>query len=278
MQPLILVPEFAFTFSLAQDVLSLHPMDLPAGKKIYFASDFHLGIPDLRTSIEREKRICKWLDSIAESAEVLYLVGDIFDAWFEYGNVVPKGHTRFLGKLAQLRDSGLVIEAFTGNHDLWMLDYFESELGIPVHHEPIRRTINGKSFFIGHGDGLGPGDHGYKMLKKVLRSPFSQWLYRRVHPNTGVGLAAWFSGLGSKHADMPTKEFRGPDKEWLVQFCLETLNNEHIDYFVFGHRHIAIEYPLPQNSLYINLGDWIKFDSYGEFDGSAMRLKFYKAN
>ncbi len=251
-------------------------MELPQGKKVYFASDFHLGIPDHATSLERERRICAWLDGIKSDAAQLFLVGDLFDTWFEYKNVVPRGFTRFMGKLAELSDNGLKIEAFTGNHDLWMLDYFARELNIPVHHGPVQREINGKKFFIAHGDGLGPGDHGYKFLKKVLRSPVSQWLYRRVHPDTGVGMASWFSRLGPKHADAPVKEFLGPEKEWLVQFCMETLNHQHFDYFIFGHRHIAIEYPLPQSSLYVNLGDWIRYDSYAEFDGKDLKLKYYK--
>jgi UDP-2,3-diacylglucosamine hydrolase len=252
-------------------------MQLPPGKKVYFASDFHFGIPDRATSIAREKRICQWLDEIKTDAARLYLVGDIFDTWFEYRNVVPKGYTRFFGKLAELSDSGLEIIAFTGNHDLWMLNYFKDELNIPVHHAPITEEINGKKLFIAHGDGLGPGDHGYKLLKSVLRSPFSQWLYRRVHPDTGVGVASWFSRLGPKHADIPIKEFMGPDKEMLVQFCLDTLKHEHYDYFIFGHRHIAIEYPLPQNSMYVNLGDWIRYDSYAVMDGTELKLEYYKA-
>lgn len=250
-------------------------MDIPEGKKIYFASDFHLGIPDKATSIAREKRLCNWLDQISKDAVQLYLVGDIFDTWFEYKNVVPKGFTRFMGKLAELSDKGLSIEAFTGNHDLWMRGYFEAELNIPVHHHPIERTFNGKKFFIAHGDGLGPGDHGYKLLKKVLRSPVSQWLYRRLHPDTGVGMAGWFSRLGPKHG-VEEDPFLGPEKEWLVQFCLQKLKEEHTDYFIFGHRHIAIEYPLPNNSLYINLGDWLRYDSYAVFDGEHLKLNFYK--
>jgi UDP-2,3-diacylglucosamine hydrolase len=250
-------------------------MILPQGKKIYFASDFHFGIPDKATSIAREKRVCLWLDEIKKDAAHLYLVGDIFDAWFEYKNVVPKGYTRFLGKLAELSDAGLPIEAFTGNHDLWMRGYFQEELNIPIHHEPIKREFNGKQFFIGHGDGLGPGDNGYKILKTVLRNPFSQWLYRRIHPDTGVGIASWLSHKGPKHiaADDP---FLGPDKEFLVQFCLQHLQQEHINYFIFGHRHIAIEYPLPQNSLYVNLGDWLQFNSYAVFDGVDLKLQYYK--
>jgi UDP-2,3-diacylglucosamine hydrolase len=251
-------------------------MELPDGKKVYFASDFHLGIPDRATSIAREKRLCKWLDEVSTDAAEIYLVGDLFDTWFEYKNVVPKGYTRFLGKLAMLTDAGMHIEAFTGNHDLWMRGYFEDELNIQVHHEPITRIFNGKKFFIAHGDGLGPGDHGYKLLKKVLRSPLSQWLYRRVHPDTGVGIAGWFSRLGPKHTDGGEEQFLGPEKEWLVQFALDKLKQEHVDYFIFGHRHITLEYPLPQNSLYVNLGDWIRYNSYAEFDGKDLRLKYYK--
>ncbi len=254
-------------------------MELPAGKKIYFASDFHFGIPTHAASVARERRVCQWLDEVSKDAAQIYLVGDMFDAWFEYKNVVPKGYTRFLGKLAELTDKGMHIEAFTGNHDLWMKGYFHQELNIHVHHQPIERTFNGKSFFIGHGDGLGPGDHGYKMLKKVLRSPVSQWMYRRLHPDTGVGLAGWFSRRGEKHTggDQEEKEpFLGPEKEWLVQFCLETLNEKHFDYFIFGHRHLALEYLLPQNSLYVNLGDWLRYDSYGEFDGKDLKLKYYR--
>lgn len=251
-------------------------MELPKGKKIYFASDFHLGIPDHATSLEREKRICHWLNEISGDAEQLYLVGDLFDTWFEYKNVVPKGFTRFMGKLAELRDGGLHIETFTGNHDLWMRSYFKEELDIPVHHAPIIREFNGKKFYIAHGDGLGPGDTGYKILKSVLRNSFSQWLYRRVHPDTGVGLAGWFSRLGPKHADGPVKEFLGPEKEMLVQYCLEYLKKEQMDYFIFGHRHIAIEYPLTEKSVYVNLGDWIRYDSYAVFDGDNLKLKYYK--
>lgn len=251
-------------------------MLLPEGKKIYFASDFHLGIPDRATSQARERRLCSWLDSISADAHHIYLVGDLFDAWFEYKNVIPKGYTRFLGKLAELTDNGIHIEAFTGNHDLWMRGYFQDELNIEVHHNPIQRTFNDKRFFIGHGDGLGPGDHGYKLLKKVLRNPFSQWLYRRMHPDTGVGIAEWFSRRGSKHFSDDEEKFMGPEREWLVQFCLQTLETEYYDYFIFGHRHITLEYPLPQNSLYVNLGDWLRYDSYAAFDGKDLKLNFYK--
>ena len=249
-------------------------MQLPLGKKIYFASDFHLGIPDPATSRKREILLCKWLDGIKEDAACLYLVGDIFDVWFEYKNVVPKGFTRFLGKLAELSDAGIRIEAFTGNHDLWMRNYFEDELNIPVHHNPLEIEINNKRFFIAHGDGLGPGDHGYKLLKKVLRNPLAQWLYRRLHPDTGVGVANYFSRKGPKHVS-GEKQFLGEEKEWLIIFSKEKLKEKHYDYFIFGHRHLAVQHELKPDSLYINLGDWITFNSYAVFDGAHLDLKFY---
>lgn len=250
-------------------------IDLPKGKKIYFASDFHLGIPDKMTSRQREILLCKWLDEISEDAACLYLVGDIFDVWFEYKNVIPKGYTRFLGKLAELSDSGMRIEVFTGNHDLWMHGYFEEELNIPVHHQPLEVKANGKRFLIAHGDGLGPGDHGYKFLKGVLRNPLAQWLYRRLHPDTGVGVANYFSRKGPKHVQTE-KEFLGPDKEWLVLYSKDKLKEKHYDYFIFGHRHLAITYPIAERSLYVNLGDWISFNSYAEFDGTHLELKYFK--
>lgn len=250
-------------------------MQLSPNKKIYFASDFHLGIPDKPATIEREKRLCAWLDEIQKDAAILYLVGDIFDAWFEYKNVVPKGFTRFLGKLAMLRDQGLVIEAFTGNHDLWMRGYFQEELDIPVHHAPIIRTFNNKKFLIAHGDGLGPGDNGYKLMKKVLNSSIAQWLYRRIHPDTGVGIASWLSKKGPKHVSGQEDKFLG-EQEWLVQYARSILQKEDVDYFIFGHRHIACEYPLTEQSKYINLGDWIRYDSYAVFDGNDLQLKFHK--
>lgn len=249
-------------------------MHLPEGKKIYFASDFHLGIPDRAASRQRERLICKWLNDISHDAYLIYLVGDIFDVWFEYKHVVPKGYTRFLGTLAGMTDSGIRIEAFTGNHDLWMRGYFEDELNIPVHHHPITIDVNDKKFFIAHGDGLGPGDRGYKFLKQVMGNPFSQWLYRRLHPDSGVGIASYFSHKGPKHTDSEAA-FLGEDKEWLISFSKEKLKEQHYDYFIFGHRHIAITFPLQENSLYVNLGDWIRYNSYAVFDGKDLALQFY---
>ncbi len=250
-------------------------MQLPEGKKIYFASDFHLGIPDLETSHQRERFLCQWLDAIAGDAAIIYLVGDIFDVWFEYKHVVPKGYVRFLGKLAALTDSGIKIEAFTGNHDLWMQDYFEKELHIPVHHDNITFDANGKSFFLGHGDGIGPGDRKYKFMKKIMVSPVAQWVYRKIHPDTGMGIANYFSRRGAK-SRLEDHEFYGEAKEWQILFARECLKHHYYNYFIFGHRHYAYELPLGNGSYYYNLGDWLYYFTYGVFDGVSFELKTYE--
>lgn len=245
--------------------------------QIYFVSDFHLGVDAQLTSRERERKILRWLDVIAADATELYLVGDVFDFWFEYKSVVPKGHVRLLGKLAELVDGGLPIHFFTGNHDMWIFRYFEDELGIPTHRQPIQKEWNGRRFFIGHGDGLGPGDHGYKFLKKVLANPTCQWLYERFHPNFGLWLMRQSSG-GSRAATNPAEaHFMGAEKEWLVQFCEAQLKTEHIDYFIFGHRHLPIDYKLSNGkSRYVNLGEWMNHCSFAAFDGEGVKLKFFE--
>lgn len=244
--------------------------------KIYFASDFHLGLDTpLHTNREREQLICQWLESIREDAAEIYLVGDLFDFWFEYKRVVPKGHVRFLGKLAELADSGIPITVFSGNHDIWMFGYLEDELGIPVHQSPIRKEWNQKQFLIGHGDGLGPGDRGYKRIKKIFRNPFCQWLFARIHPNAGIALANYWSG--KSRATSAREQFLGEQNEWLIHYCERKIaHSPEIDYFVFGHRHLPIDYVLSNGrSRYINLGDWLKFFSYAVFDGERMKLEFF---
>lgn len=245
-------------------------------KQVFFASDFHLGIDADTSSRERERRLVQWLDAIAPEADHIFLVGDLFDHWFEYRSVVPRGFVRFLGKLAELRDRGIPIEAFTGNHDMWMFGYLEEELGIPVHREPIEREFEGKRFFIGHGDGLGPGDHGYKALKKVLANPLCQWLFARIHPDTGIALMRWFS-TRSRAATGGEEKFLGNDREWLVQFCEERIRERSYDYFVFGHRHLPLDITLSDGrTRYVNLGDWLQYDTYARFDGEELRLENWK--
>jgi len=245
-------------------------------KKVYFASDFHLGTTGATTSQVRERLIVQWLESILPEMDALYLVGDVWDYWFEYGKVIPKGSTRLLGMLAKIRDAGIPVYYFTGNHDMWMFSYLQDELDIPILREPVIHEINGKKFYIGHGDGLGPGDYGYKFIKKVFASPVSQWMFARLHPNTGLKIMKYWSGRSRHHTQIEEK-FLGPDKEWLVQHALEVLKKEPIDYFIFGHRHLPIDYDLGVNQArYINLGDWLSYNSYAVFDGQELALTFYK--
>lgn len=250
-------------------------MNLSPGKKVYFSSDNHLGAPTYEASRKREKIFVQWLDSIKADAEVIFLLGDLFDFWFEYKTVVPKGFVRTLGKLAELRDSGIQIHFFVGNHDLWMDDYFETELNIPVYHKPKTFEFNGKHFFIGHGDGLGPGDKGYKRMKKVFTNRFSKWLYRWLHPDIGVRLAQYFSVKNKLISGEEDTKFLGEDKEWLALYAKRKLEEKHYDYFVFGHRHLPMEIKLSDQSTYFNLGDWIGHYTYSVFDGEKMELKSF---
>ncbi len=247
-------------------------------KKTYFASDFHLGVAAKLSSKERELQIVRWLTSIQEDAEAIYLVGDVFDFWFEYKTVVPKGFVRLLGKLAELRDAGIPIYFFTGNHDMWMFRYFEDEFGIPIYREPIIRTIGGKTFFIGHGDGLGPDDYKYKLLKKVFSNRLCQFLFAQVHPNIGIGLASFLS-VKNRELEPVEETFLGEDNEWLLQYANRKVErlDQHIDYFLFGHRHLPIDFLLKnQKSRYINIGEWLHGCSYGVFDGEEMRIEFFE--
>lgn len=249
-------------------------MQLPRNKKIYFLSDFHLGAPDEASSLQREKLIVRFLDEIRDNAEAIFIVGDVFDFWFEYKKVVPKGHVRLLGKLAELTDAGISIHYFVGNHDMWMKDYFTKELNIPVYLEPKEFKIGNKLFLIGHGDGLGPEDHGYKRLKKVFRNPVSKWLFGILPPYLGMGIANYFSRKSRAATGSSEQTFLGEEKEWLIIYSKEVSKQKKIDYFIFGHRHLPIDYRL-NNSRYINLGDWISYYTYAVFDGNDIQLKSY---
>lgn len=244
-------------------------------KKIYFASDQHFGAPTVQKSKVRERKFIQWIESIRDDAEIIFLLGDLFDFWFEYKKAVPKGFVRILGKLAELSDSGIKIYFFVGNHDLWMHDYFETELNIPVYHKPKEFNFNGKTFLIGHGDGLGPGDKGYKRMKKVFTNPFSKWLYRWLHPDIGIKLAQYLSVKNKLISGEEDVKFLGEENEWLVQYCKRKLEKKHFDYFIFGHRHLPMEIQLQQNSKYINTGDWISHYTYSVFDGKDLMLKSY---
>jgi UDP-2,3-diacylglucosamine hydrolase len=244
---------------------------------IYFASDFHLGAGTFAESLQREKKIVRWLNQVVQpSASELYLLGDTFECWYEYRKVVPKGFSRLLGCLAEFVDAGIPVSVFTGNHDLWMFGYLKEELGVSLYHKEIKKEWGGKRFLLGHGDGLGPGDYGYKKMKKVLTHPMAQWAYSRLHPNFGLSLAQYFSRVSRKY-NSEADDFMGIEKEWLVQYCEEILKQEEIDYFIFGHRHVPINYLLSNNkSRYINLGDWMRHFSYCLWDGTNLHYHFFE--
>lgn len=245
-------------------------------KKIYFLSDFHLGAPNAADSLVREKKIIRFLEEIRHDAAEIFIVGDLFDFWYEYKKVVPKGYVRILGKMAEITDSGIPIHFFVGNHDMWMKDYFQKELNIPVYFEPKDFEYYGKKFLVGHGDGLGPGDHGYKFIKKVFRNRFSQWLFGILPPYIGMGIAHYFSRKSRAQTGQTDEVFLGEEGEWLIVYCRDVLKHRHYDYMIFGHRHLPIDCRLSETSRYINLGDWIKYFSYAVFDGNDLELKYYK--
>ena len=242
--------------------------------KIYFASDLHLGVPDREKSLAREKFFVQWLDKIKSDAEAIYLLGDIFDFWFEYKKVVPKGYVRLLGKLAELSDKGISINIFTGNHDMWIFDYIETEINAHIYREPVQICLKEKHFYIGHGDGVGPGDKSYKIIKKIFQNKLCQWLFERVHPNLGISIAQYWSKKSRIANNEKNRKYYG-DKEWLTQFCKQKMKTIDVDYFIFGHRHLPLEIDLGNQTKYINLGDWINYKSYAVFDGKKLKLKHY---
>ncbi|MES3016941.1 MAG: UDP-2,3-diacylglucosamine diphosphatase [Bacteroidota bacterium] len=244
------------------------------GTKIYFASDFHLGVPTHTSSREREDRIVRWLDLIKGDASEIFLMGDIFDFWFEYATVIPRGFIRFQGKLAELSDSGIKITFFKGNHDMWMFDYFGEEMGIDIISDELLLERNGKKFYLHHGDGLGPGDKMYKILKKIFRSRTCQWLFARLHPNLGVGIAQKWS-RSSRAQNAKLEVFEDAEHEWLYTHSRELLQKNFYDFLIFGHRHLPLDLTLGQ-SRYINLGEWLSFNSYAVFDGENLELKYFE--
>jgi UDP-2,3-diacylglucosamine hydrolase len=238
-------------------------------KKIYFASDFHLGSSNKEENIIREKKIISWLNSIEKDAKAIYLLGDIFDFWFEYKKVVPKGFIRLLGKLSELTDKGIEIHYVVGNHDMWMDDYLEQEIGLKLHFKEFIIKEDDKLIFLGHGDGLGKGDYKYKILKKIFSSNLCKWLFSRLHPNFGIGLGQAWSNKSRKKQELNISE----DNEILAGYCKEQQKNNPVDYYVFGHRHIPIDVKIDERCRYINLGDWIHHNTYAVYSDQKLELK-----
>ena len=240
--------------------------------KIYFASDFHLGLPAGSVPVEREKKVVKWLNSVAGDAKEIYLLGDIFDFWWEYKLVVPKGFTRFFGAVSEITDSGIPVHFFTGNHDMWVGNYFSDECGMTIHTSPITAQFDGKRFHLAHGEGLGTKSTGYKLLLSIFRNKPLQVMYSALHPSIGVGIGHRWS-LNSRLGKGITTEFLGEEKEDLITYARTILENEKIDYFIFGHRHLAMKYNLLPETEIVFLGDWIKNGSYAEWDGKGLSFK-----
>jgi UDP-2,3-diacylglucosamine hydrolase len=244
--------------------------------RIYFASDFHFGIPDRESSLKREALFIRWLDEVKKDASEIYLMGDLFDFWFEYKTAIPKGYVRLLGKLAEITDAGIAVHLFRGNHDMWAFDYLEKEAGIKLHRNPEILKFGEKVFYLAHGDGLGPGDHGYKMIKKIFQSPVNQWLFRWIHPDWGMRMGLYWSRK-SRYANQ--------SKENTVQHDIDLINSRlvvhskevlkdhgEINFFVYGHCHVPLEIILAPHCKQISLGDWIVNFSYAVFDGNDLKL------
>jgi len=241
-------------------------------RKIYFASDFHLGLPAGSPPVEREKKVVAWLNSVAKDSKEIYLLGDIFDFWWEYKLVVPRGYTRFLGTVSSITDSGIPVHFFTGNHDMWVSDYLSGECGFTIHTTPITTIFNGKKFHLAHGEGLGTQDAGYKILLSIFRNKPLRAMYSALHPSIGVGIGHKWS-LNSRLIKGIKKDFLGEEKEDLIRYAKTILKSDKIDYFIFGHRHLAMIYKLNEETEIVFLGDWIKNGSYAEWDGKTLLFK-----
>jgi len=248
--------------------------------KIYFASDFHLGIPDRESSLKREKILVRWLDKVSADATAIFLMGDVFDFWFEYKYVVPKGYVRLLGKIAEITDSGIPVHLFRGNHDVWAFDYLNKELGVHLHRNAFVYEFEGKKLFLAHGDGLGPGDKGYKFLKKVFEFKPNQFLFRWLHPDLGARMGLYFSRqsrLANISKEGKKETAVSTESEMLFQYAKRKAEElPDVDYFIFGHRHIPMQEKVSEKAELIILGDWIIHFSYGIFEDGKMRLEYFK--
>lgn len=242
-------------------------------EKIYFISDMHLGLYPAAKSREREKVLVEWLHSIKEEMKELYLLGDIFDYWFEFRKVVPRGFVRFLGTLAELADSGVKIHFFIGNHDIWTFNYLQQEIGLTIHTENYIFEKSGKKFFIGHGDGLGKKEFGYRLMNRCFKNKFLQWCFSRVHPNLNLQLGLWWSKQSRYAKGLVAEPFKGVDKEDQTIYAKKILQKDFFDYFIFGHRHLPYDVKINDKTRVLNTGDWISYFTYTVFDGESLSLK-----
>lgn len=246
-------------------------------KNTYFLSDFHLGAHTLESPLENEKRIVRWLDSIKDEARAIYLLGDVVDFWFEYKTAVPRGFTRFFGKIAELTDRGIEVHWYTGNHDIWIFDYLPKEIGVQVHRKAEVCEIAGTSFFLAHGDNLDGRSKTFRFIRAVFNNRICQRLFSAIHPRWGIGFAHWWSSHSRANAVDPP-HYMGEENEYLVRFAKRELQRQHIDYFIFGHRHIMLDLMLQKDSRVLILGDWIHYFSYAVFDGKRVWLDQFEVS
>ena len=245
--------------------------------KIYFASDIHLGSNVFEDPLIVEKRFVRWLDSIKHDAKALYLLGDIFDFWFEYKHAVPRGFTRFLGKISELSDMGAEIHFFIGNHDIWFFDYLSNETNAIIHKKPYIAEIEGKKFFLAHGDGLGDKSKSFKLIRYIFHNKLCQILFAAIHPRWGIGFAYAWSRHSRQKSLRELAGYLGEDKECLVLFSKKYLQQDtSIDYFIFGHRHILLDLMISGKTRLMIIGDWIQYYSYAVFDGKEMILEQFE--
>jgi UDP-2,3-diacylglucosamine hydrolase len=249
-------------------------------QKIYFASDFHFGIPDHDSSLVREKKLVSWLEMVRKDAAEIFLMGDLFDFWFEYKTAIPRGYARLLGKLAQVTDEGVLVHLFRGNHDMWAFDYLTKELNIQLHRDPEFREFNGKNFYLAHGDGLGPGDQGYKFIKKVFANPLNQWLFRLIHPDLGIKMALFWSRKSRKVSEEREKKEEDITLKLIhnrISFHSNEMLKVHpdLDYLIYGHYHYPLDTRLTDKARQLVLGDWITHFTYAVFDGEQLEFKTF---
>lgn len=252
-------------------------LNIEEGKKVYFASDAHFGLELFTTPIEAQKRFCAWMDNIKPDCGALFLVGDMFDYWFEYRTVVPKGFVRFMAKVAEFTDCGIPVYIFYGNHDMWMLDYLKDECGCTIVPDEWYGDILGKRFYIEHGDGCGDPSLSFFLMRKFFRSKVAQWFFRWIHPD----LTMWFGYLWSnknrkRKKDSKEKDFLGEDKEFQIQWAKKHFSvHPDVDYYVFGHRHIEKTLTLHgenKDAYLAILGEWVTKTTYGVYDGNEFKL------
>ena len=250
---------------------------MPERNKVYFASDFHLGVDAALSSKERELILVEWLEMIQSDAKEVYLLGDVFDHWFEYRNVVPRGFVHFLGALAKLARQGVEIHLFTGNHDMWMKGYLVEELGLRLHKKAIEKIVFGKKFYLAHGDGLPTDRWVNQLMKRIFSNSFLQWCFARIHPNTAIGIMRYFSKRSRLAHQVYDLEFKA-ESEQMLRFAQDLIKREKdLDFIIMGHRHLPVDYLLDNNKTrYINPGDWIRHFSYVEYDGNELAIKFYR--